>query len=185
MCRVVRNLIGPSEKLATVMTSMIPEFQFKSRPTKRKLLIGRLFLILSVALSTPATVAAFDTSRPLCPPQWGEYVQQIQLHINLAELKEPIVFVSRNGVAFDCLDLGLDQTFLAQVEIWEKSLPFDRTRPLDEDHRNWPVNICSSGTADWPSISYRTVYLPIQQDILEQEICKTRVMSITSRLGEE
>lgn len=134
-----------------------------------RILCGALVLCAGfLSLSSGASANA-------CPPDWREYVETIGEIIEPLGQDFPLLFVSRAGDVFDCLHLVNDQAFINRATELEKSLPIDRTSIATPDPATWPVNMCTGGRVDWPGLSYVSITLPLDAEILGTEACWRRV----------
>lgn len=121
-----------------------------------------------------------------CPAVWREYVQGVQEEINGMHLPYPLLFVSRAGDVHDCLGMVQDKKFLERATAFEKTMPLDRSGKISTDPATWPVNICTGGSAAWPSLTpFFTINLPLQEDILNTDTCKVRISKSVSHLIKE
>ena len=143
-------------------------------------------VVLSTLIGAVMTLAPSKTlangGETGCPPEWTEYVTAV------AEIIEPLgedfllLFVSREGDVFDCLERIEDKTFLEQASIYERALPVDRTGILSKDPASWPENICTRGFANWRGMApYVSVNLPREAEILETNSCRVRVIRSAER----
>lgn len=126
----------------------------------------------SISLTSEARANGDDD---VCLPVWREYVENVGGIIEPLGQDFPLLFVSRAGNVFDCLSLVNDQTFIDRATALEKSLPIDRTSIATSDPSTWPVNMCTGGSVGWPGLSYFSITLPLDTEILGTEACWRRV----------
>jgi len=142
-----------------------------------------IFLVLFVAV--PQHSFANKNSHA-CPAVWQGYVQNIRAQIGSIHLPYPLLFVSRAGDVYDCLGLVGNKKFLEMASLYQKTLPLDRSSIITPDPATWPVNICTGGSAAWPTLTrYFTISLPLQADVLETNSCRVRILRSVRHLIEE
>jgi hypothetical protein len=129
--------------------------------------------VASVVAITLCTSAAYaDDQFSECPKIWSEYVDIVAETIKPLGNKFPMVFVSRDGDVYDCLNRIHDDALLEKWAISERSIPVDRKSSLSSDPQSWPENICIQGSAFENGVYiYHAIYLPIQVSILETRVC--------------
>lgn len=146
-----------------------------------------LSVVLTFFLSAWPSFAC--SQEAICRNEWSIYVSEVVRILGSNKLAEPLLFVARDGEVYDCLELAADDNLLKEAQIYEESLPLDRTGPLLLDPMTWPPNICTVGSARWPGIQYSAISLPTDPAILATKACQKRVFRgierLVDKLGEE
>lgn len=143
--------------------------------------------VASVAAITLCTSAAYaDDQFGECPKIWSEYVDLVAETIKPLGDNFPMVFVSRDGDIYDCLNRIHDDALLEKWSISERSMPVDRTSLLSSDSNSWPQNICNKGSIFENGVYiYHAIYLPLQVNIIANQLCKKRIVSSLANLMQE
>lgn len=142
----------------------------------------RIFLATVVVCLNPMLLAFSANANgdsAACPTVWKGYVDTARAVVESMSADADIVFVNRDGEAFDCLGVGLSEKELLRISRLESSLPIDRVVELSDRASTWPPNICSVGTGQLGP-NYISISLPIEPRILGLEAC---FKSVSGGLG--
>lgn len=139
-----------------------------------------------VAMNLCSSAAQAAERKSECPKIWSEYVDLVAETIKPLGDNFPMVFVSRDGDVYDCLNRIHDDALLEKWAISERSIPVDRTSSLSSDPKSWPENICIQGSAFENGVYlYHAIYLPLLVSILENNSCKKRIHILLANLMQE
>jgi hypothetical protein len=135
---------------------------------------GTVAACAGLLLSALPAIALAD--RPACPAVWDGYVETVRKIVESFGGDADIVFVDREGKAFDCLGKGFSENELQRITLIESSLPVDREAPLGDRANTWPSNICSIGTGTgFLGPDFISVSLPLEPRILGLDPCRRSV----------
>jgi hypothetical protein len=149
----------------------------------RKILIPT-FLFMEVG----APVHAFaDETKTSCPSVWSSYIEDIREIVAPLGPDFPLLFESREGEFYDCLDLIRNDDMLKKASDYNKRVPYDRTSMIDlNESMSWPANVCSSGRLRFPHVPFFfSLSLPLDEKILQTSVCRIRVIGGAERMLEE
>lgn len=130
--------------------------------------------VVCVGLPLSALSASANGETAACPTVWQGYVDIVWKIVESVEADADIVFVNREGKAFDCLGVGIPDKELLRISRLEAALPIDRVAALGDRASAWPANICSIGIGGL-GLNYISISLPIEQRILNLESCRRSV----------
>lgn len=130
--------------------------------------------VVCVGLPFSALSESANGETAACPTAWQSYVGMVGKIVESVDSDADIVFVNRQGKAFDCLGLGIQDKELLRISRLEAALPIDRVVALGDRASAWPANICSIGTGGL-GLNYISISLPVEQRILNLESCRKSV----------
>ena len=131
---------------------------------------------VSVMVALSASDVSANGEAGDCPPEWADYVSAVSDIIEPLGQDLPVIFVSREGEAFDCLGLMRNNQFLERASAFSRTWPFHRSPINLSDSGTWPINVCNVEASNLPHVPFfYAIHLPRQAEVLELPICRVRV----------
>lgn len=177
-CRFVER-----ERLIEIGRRWIDIVLWREQQTAGSIASRAVIAAASVMVAIFATDASANGDAGNCPPEWADYVSAVGDIIKPRQ-DLPVIFVTREGEAFDCLDLIDGNYLLERASNFFKRDPRPRSPVDPSDPGNWPTNVCNVASTRLPHLpSFFAVELTRQVEVLDHPVCRVRVINAIRRVS--
>ena len=144
----------------------------------KPLLLCALLLSGIAPAAAEEITPAWDGDADDCPTEWAEYVSAVGDIVGPLGQDPAVIFVTREGEAFDCLDLIDGNYLLERASNFFERDPRPRSPVDPSDPGNWPTNVCNVAHTRLPNLPlFLAVELTRQVDVLDHPVCRVRVVN--------